>query len=445
MSTKRSRIFVLLATMLLVATLIVGCAQTTPAPTQAPAVDPTAVPTEAPTAVPATEDPPAPTKDPVTLNVWIMDRVGTAAMEEVKTIIDQWAAETGNTVIVTEGNQFEMMNKIPVAIPAGEGPDLFMTVNNYIGGHYAAQLIVPVEDALSAEEKAKYTEGAIDSFTLDGHLLGIPIAADVNALVYNKKLVTTPPATMDELVTMSKALTSGDQYGLLYQIDSFWYSYPFFSAYGGYVFKWTGDSLDANDIGFDNEGAIEGLKYVRSLVETEKLMPGDVTWEVMNSYFTEGKSAMIITNPAMVPTFKDAGIELGVAPIPTAPNGVDPRPFATYTGFSVSAYSKSQAEAAALAAYLGVNLPLPIYKANSGNIPVLADVLSDPSLKDDAELAGWMAQLEKSDPLPSINEMNFVWAPATTAFQSVIQGKESADTALKAAQELIIQTIAENK
>ncbi|GAP13631.1 maltose-binding periplasmic protein, partial [Longilinea arvoryzae] len=383
--------------------------------------------------------------EPVTLNVWIMDRVGTTAMAEVKTIIEKWAADTGNTVIVTEGNQFEMMNKIPVAIPAGEGPDLFMTVNNYIGGHYAAQLIVPVEDALTAEEKAKYTQGSIDSFTLDGHLLGVPIAADVNALVYNKDLVATPPATMDELVTLSKSLTTGDQYGLLYQIDSFWYSYPFFSAYGGYVFKWTGTSLDPTDIGFDNEGAIEGLKYIRSLVETEKLMPGDVTWEVMNSYFTEGKSAMIITNPAMVPSFKDAGINLGVAPIPTAPNGVDPRPFATYTGFSVSAYSKNQAEAATLAAYLGSNLPLPIYKANPGNIPVLSDILADPSLKDDAELAGWMAQLDKSDPLPSINEMNFVWAPATTAFQSVVQGKEAADVALKAAQALIIQTIAENK
>lgn len=441
MSKKFIQCSIVLVVLAMVSSLLAGCA----APAATPAAAETAAPTEAPALAPTVAPTPEPTKDPVTINLWIMDRVGADAMATVKTVAEKWATETGNIVVVTEGNQFEMLNKIPVAIPAGEGPDIFMNINNYIGGHYAAQLIVPVDTYLSDVEKVNYSQGALDSFTLDGHLLGIPFAADTTALVYNKALVPTPPQTMDELVSMAKTMTTGDNFGFLYPIDNFYYSYPFVAAYGSYIFKWTGSGYDVADLGFDNAGAIEGLKYVRNLVATDKVMPVDTTYDVMNSLFTEGKVGMIIANPAMVPGFKAAGIDVGVARIPTTPNGSSPKPFASYTGFSVSGKSAHQDVAAALAVYLGSNLPLPLYQANSGNIPVYKPVADDAALKSDAELAGWMSQLEVSDVLPSINEMNFVWAPASTAYQTVVQGKETAEKAMADAQALIIKSIAENK
>jgi len=442
MSTPRANSLVLtLLAIIGLGIALVGCSQPTPAPTATPLPpEPTSAPVPTSTTIP-----PTPTKEPVLLKVWIMDRVGTTAMAEVKAAIEEWAAETGNKVEITEGNQFEMLNKIPVAIPAGEGPDVFMTLNNYIGGHYAAKLIVPIEEALPEPEKTKYTKGSLDAFTLEGHLLGVPIAADVNALIYNKALVPTPPQTMDDVLAMAKDLQGSGKYALLFPIDNFWFSYPFFSAYGGYIFKWTESGWDPTDVGFYNPGAIEGLTYLRNLVDKEKLMPADVTWDVMNGLFTEGKAAMIITNPMTIPSYKEAGIQIGVARIPQTPNGAYPRPLATYTGFSVSAYSEHPEEAASLVRYLGVNLPLRIYKANPANIPVLSDILSDPSVKADEELAGWLSQLEESDPLPSINEMNFVWGPATSAFQSIVRGSDTPENGLKAAQEAILKAIQENK
>jgi len=76
---------------------------------------------------------------------------------------------------------------------------------------------------------------------------------------------------------------------------------------------------------------------------------------------------------------------------------------------------------------------------------VLTNILSDPSVKDDKELAGWLSQLEESDPLPSINEMNFVWGPASSAFQSVVRGSDTPENALKAAQEAILKAIKEGQ
>lgn len=436
MSKKFNRYTITLVSLMLVVGLLAACA---PKATTEPTAAPTAAPTEEVVATPE------PTKEPVTINLWVIDRVGADAMETVKTVAEQWAAETGNTVVVTEGNQFEMLNNIPVAIPAGEGPDIFLNINNYIGGHYAAELIIPLEEYLDETEKANYLQNALDSFTLDGHLLGIPFAADTCALVYNKALVPTAPSTMNELIAMAKPLTSGDQYGFLYQIDSFWYSYPFMAAYGGYVFKWTGTGYDVADLGFSNAGAIEGLTYLKSLVDVEGLMPADATADVMNSLFTEGKIGMIITNPIMVPSFEAAGIDIGVAPIPSTPNGESPKPFATYSGFSVSSQSENPDVAADLAVYMGTNLPLPLYEANHGNIPVYTPVAENEELKSDEQLAGWVKQLAVSEVLPSINEMNFVWGPATTAFMTIVHGDEDPTTALTSAQELILQAIAENQ
>jgi arabinogalactan oligomer/maltooligosaccharide transport system substrate-binding protein len=165
----------------------------------------------------------------------------------------------------------------------------------------------------------------------------------------------------------------------------------------------------------------------------------------MNSMFTEGKSAMTISNPSMVPSFKEAGIDVGVVPIPKLSNGEYPRPFATFTGIGVNGYSANIDESQALVAYLGSRLPLVLYYANSGNIPVYADVLKDPELQKDTELTGWMSQLEHSDPLPSIKEINLVWTPALAAFSTVVHGKDTAENALKAAQVQIQEAIAAEK
>jgi maltose-binding protein MalE len=49
-------------------------------------------------------------------------------------------------------------------------------------------------------------------------------------------------------------------------------SYPLFSAFGGYVFNWTGVIEDTCDNGFDTPEGIAGLQYIRDLVDVEGLM-----------------------------------------------------------------------------------------------------------------------------------------------------------------------------
>jgi arabinogalactan oligomer/maltooligosaccharide transport system substrate-binding protein len=431
MNTKYMRICALIVLFTLLLSALAACAPA--AETEEPAAE-----TEADVVV---AEAPA---EPVTLEIWINDRVSQPGMDAMTAVIEAWAAETGNTVNITEGAFFEMMGNATTAIPAGSGPDLILLTNNYLGPNLAGGLILPMDGALTEEELAKYTPGAIDAFTLDGSLMGIPVAADINALVYNRALVSEPPATMDELITLAQGMTSGDTYGFLYPIDAFWYSWPFVAADGGYVFNFTDGAYDTSDVGLANEGAIEGLNFVRDMVSVDNLMPFDVTWDVMNALFSAGQVGMTITNPTNIPTFRDAGIDVGIAVIPPMSNGEYPRPFATYTGFAVSAYSAHPTEAGALAVYLGQNLGGSLYAANPGNIPVYADALNDPAVTGDPDLAIWMEQLTHSDMLPSINEMNYVWVPAGNAFTAVVHGDATAEEALPSAVEQILQGIAES-
>ncbi|HWQ46996.1 MAG TPA: extracellular solute-binding protein, partial [Longilinea sp.] len=190
MNTKYMRICALIVLFTLLLSALAACAPA--AETEEPAADTEVVAEETEAAV-------EPAAEPVTLEIWINDRVSQPGMDAMTAAIEAWAAETGNTVNITEGAFFEMMGNATTAIPAGSGPDILLLTNNYLGPSAAGGLIVPMDGALTEEELAKYTPGALDAFTLDGSLMGIPVAADINALVYNRALVSEPPATMDEL------------------------------------------------------------------------------------------------------------------------------------------------------------------------------------------------------------------------------------------------------
>ncbi|MBJ8056749.1 cyclodextrin-binding protein, partial [Bacillus cereus] len=68
-----------------------------------------------------------------------------------------------------------------------------------------------------------------------------------------------------------------------------------------YIFKQKNDgSYDVNDIGLNNDGAIEGGKYIQTFF-SEGLFPKGIIGEqginVLNSLFTEKKAAAVISGP----------------------------------------------------------------------------------------------------------------------------------------------------
>lgn len=383
-----------------------------------------------------TESATEPAAQSVDLELWIGDRITQAGMDATRAVVAEWETETGNTVTVVDNSFFELMDKIPVAVPAGQGPDAFLLTNNYIGQFQSQNLIAPLE--ISDDEAANFVDGAVEAFALDGQTYGVPLVADVNALIFNKALLAEVPDSFDALVEKAVSMNDGDKYGLLFPIDQFWWSFAFLAADGGYVFGESDGAVDVTDLGLDNAGSVAGLEYLANLVSTQKLMPADTTADVAQGLFAAGKVAAIIDGPAAVATFEDAGIDVGVAPIPRLASGNAPLPFATYTGLAMSAETEHAEATQSLLSYLGLNLPAALQEASDGNISALAD--ADPA--DNALVAGWIAQLGQSYPLPTVPEMNLVWGPAIAAFTQTLHGQATAVDALSEAQQAILDGIA---
>ena len=74
--------------------------------------------------------------------------------------------------------------------------------------------------------------------TYQGTTYGLPLNFKVITLIYNKKLVPTPPKTTAELAAMAKKLTNAKagKFGLAYWYSDFYYHAALMNGFGGGVF-----------------------------------------------------------------------------------------------------------------------------------------------------------------------------------------------------------------
>ncbi len=381
-------------------------------------------------------------KEPENLVVWTYLSTDDE-MAALQAAVDAWESETGNTVEVVQYPYFEMLSKVEIAFPAGEGPDLIEIPHTNVGVWAQAGLIAPFPDGvLSESERALYQPSAISAFTTNGSLYGIPQIADTVVLMYNKALVSEPPKTMDELIAMAHELTTDDIFGFLVLDDNMWFSWGFISGYGGYIFGEQNGTYNPDDIGIFSKNTADGMDYLMTLRNVEGLIPSDLDWNVITGKFTEGKVAMMFMNANQASIYESTGIDVGIAVMPQLPNGEMPHPLLNVHGWGVNAYSQKQEAAAELAVYLGQTLPIPLFQASAGNIPVRTDVLSDPLIADNPDSVAAVQQVGYAQPVPNIAEMSLVWTPLDNAFKLVARGEASTAQALMEASEAIKQAIA---
>ncbi|BBP93368.1 hypothetical protein BsIDN1_69860 [Bacillus safensis] len=105
------------------------------------------------------------------------------------------------------------------------------------------------------------------------------------------------PTTLDGWYDLSKKLTKKDgKYGFVAKWDEIYYAQSVLGGSGGYIFKQKSDgSYDVNDIGLNNDGAIEGGAYIQKFF-SEGLFPKGIIGEqginVLNSLFTEKRQQL---------------------------------------------------------------------------------------------------------------------------------------------------------
>lgn len=352
--------------------------------------------------------------------------------------------------IKIEYKEVEMASKLRDQLrldgPAGTGPDIVTLPHDQIGQVVTEGLIAELK--LEKEVTEKFSQSSIDAQTYDGKIYGLPKSSETPVLIYNKDLMAEAPKTMDELYTFSKDFTKGENFGFLALWDNFYFAHGIIGGMGGYVFNNNNGTLDAEDIGLNNQGAVEGTEYIQKWY-TEGLFPNGIIGEnggsAMDGLFTEGKVAAVMNGPWSFQPYKDAGINIGVAALPTLPNGDHVKTFMGVKGWHVSAYSKNQEWAVKFLEFITNDENAKYRFEQTAEVPTNVALLEDSAITENEGAKAVAEQSQYALPMPNIPEMGQVWDPMAKSLQTVVTGKTEPKAALDSAVEQIKANIAATK
>ncbi|MBS2781845.1 extracellular solute-binding protein [Aeromonas salmonicida] len=364
----------------------------------------------------------------------------------IEDAIKAFEAQYKVKVKIQEMPYAQQIEKLRLDGPAGIGPDVLVIPHDQVGGAVVQGLLSELK--VDAKYMDSFTKPAVDAQTYEGKLYGIPKAVETIVLVYNKDILPKAPETFDDLIKVSKEQRAANKYGLLAKFDEIYYSYGVVAGMGGYIFGQNANgSLNVNDIGLANQGTIDAVTFLKSFY-ADGLFPAGIVGETganaIDSLFTEKKAAAVITGPWAFKPYQDAGVNYGVAPLPTLPNGEHMRSFLGVKGYSVSTYSIQKELAQQFIEFINQPEYAKIRFEKTGEIPPVKSLIDDPVIKGDEKARAVAIQAGYAVPMPSVPEMQEVWTPSNSALQLSVTGKQDVKAALDGAVKTINMQIEAN-
>ncbi len=431
MKTNRSlwvtMLFVLVASLILVA-----CSPA--APVEEEPVD------EAPAeeAAPVEEEPMEEEAAGVDLVMWSQDE--TAIEEEVVAMFDTWAAENapGSTLEIVHYDTENLRTEFQTAALAGTGPDFMWTVNDHAGPFTTAGLIQPVGDLV---DLSVFVPGAVSAVEVDGEYWGIPVSNGNHLmLLYNKSLIDTPPATVEELVNLE--VPEGIQ-PFAYNLNEPFWLVPWWGAYGANPVL----GEDGRTPSVNTEGMVNALQLAYDFKFTYEIVPQECDYDCADTLFKEGQVAVIINGDWSLSGYQETlGDDLGVAVIPTPEGANTPAPFTSGKFLMIPAgLDADKLEVVtAFAEYLTSNVENQIaLNVPFSRLPALAEALADEAVTSSDILSGSAEQMAAGTGMPPQAEMRCVWDSLRPNLEAVMGDAATPEEAAAAAQTAADQCVAD--
>lgn len=358
-------------------------------------------------------------------------------------IAADFESDYGIKVNIQQVNFGDIKSTFLTAAPAGEGPDVIVGAHDWIGELAINGLLEPIPYLPQRDE---YFDVALNAFSYGGKLYGVPYTIEAIAIIYNKDLVEEEPSTIGELLETATDIADDEVVGFVYNTGDFYFSYPFISGDGGYIFKDTPEGLDVYDIGLNNEGAVAGGELIKSFFD-DGIIPQGANYNLADSLFKDGLAGFIINGIWATPEYRNVGIDYAILPFNkiTLAGGNNPKPFVGVQGFMVNSKSNNKLEALEFAVnYIGSfegqeamfegerrgtarEDLFEVIKANAG--PELYDVLM------------FSESASVGTPMPNVPEMASVWGAMGDALQLIINDQDTVQNALDSAVDKILAQI----
>ncbi|MDU5025787.1 MAG: extracellular solute-binding protein [Cutibacterium avidum] len=338
----------------------------------------------------------------------------------LRKVAEQFKSDTEVTVKLAVKDFAKIPDDFITQVPTGKGPDAAIAAHDGTGRMVENGVVAPLE----LDDTSAYQGVAIQAFTVNGKIYGVPYATENIALVRNTKLVTDAPKTFDEMIEMGRR--SGAKYPFLVGLDPKesdpYHLYPFQASFGAPVFEFKDNGFDAAKVAM---GGSNGEKFAAWLAEQGKAknLNLNISQDISKDLFGKGEAAFILTGPWNLDGFKKAGISYEISEIPSA-GGQPATPFVGVQGFWMSAKTKNAvATQKFLVEYVGnSDVQAELFKV--GNRPP-ANKQAFEKAKADKDVAAFGAVGQEAVPMPNIPAMGSVWADWGVAEAQIISGKVS--------------------
>jgi arabinogalactan oligomer / maltooligosaccharide transport system substrate-binding protein len=318
--------------------------------------------------------------------------------------------------------------RIVSEVPRGEGPDVFLSTQERLGGWVQAGRIL--EPLLPDDRiRARFLPRTLEALTYQRKLYGLPLELRVVSLIYNRNLLQEAPLSSREMVAQARRLTSPElgKYGLATWYTDPYYHAPLLNAFGGSLFAADGRPT------VNAAPNVQSVQLLKSWLR-QGFLPSPST-TLITSLFNEGKLAMVIAGPSFVERIAPS-IPFVVGPLPPVEEagGKPMRPWITVQAVHIAATSRHKDVAARLVRYL-TDVPAGRTLALEGRLlPAHEAIYRDPQVSGDAVLQGFRKQLDTAVPMPNAPGMTRIWGPLARALQAVVERRSSPQEALDLAQ-----------
>lgn len=331
----------------------------------------------------------------------------------------------GATVKVVVRDFGKMRDDLKAITPA-DAPDLVFGAHDWTGEFAANGTVVKL--SLPAALGKQYGANALDAFSYNGSLYGMPMVVENMALVRNADLAPTAPKTMDEMIATIKSLWAAGKtdkkIGIAIPGGDPYHHYGFFSGLGGYIFGTTPNGgADPTLIGLDNPKLMSNASKVDSWVK-DGILSASVDYGAAKTAFMDGKAAFWYTgaweagNIAKITNFK-----VSVDTYPTIVPGVKSVPFLGYQGIWVTKYAKTHGVDAEAKQFL-LNFLAPTKGATAiSNARGLAPA-NLTAKNNDKWLAAFGKNARYGVAMPNIPEMGKVWGDLGSAWGKTTKASE---------------------
>ena len=303
----------------------------------------------------------------------------------------------------------------------GAAPDLFLFAHDKIGVFAEMGILAPIAPLLKEGTLDAYLPMTLRAASYKGTLYQLPLYFETLLFMYNRRYMTDGdiPATTEALYRYMQDNTGRGRYGFVEQHSTAYYAAAWIHGFGGSI-------IDSSGTPFPDEQAVkDALQYHLKFVS---LMPGETEYSTVNTLFLEGKADATIGGPWMVPSARAAGIELGIAPMPTVDEtGLPLAPYSGVQGIHVLKYAaekKQDAVATLLAALSQPEIGTALALA-SGCAPANSACYDDARVSGDQLVQAMRATAEIAVPMPNIPEMDVMWTVVSNLLTDVnLSGKD---------------------